>query len=215
MKETGQTESLEYLQKELDNAAEKFHGCVEKFKEELMPEYINISREREAQLEAQKALISLDATRKDVETRIPPKSRTTAFKKLMTTFSEKTSSDMIKYQRAMLIFKRREEEYNNISPLARHFLTPRTRFAKAWEKEEELGRSAHPESNFFVIVFAVVIVLAVIALLLSTDIPPRLSDFSRKFILTAKSSFETVKIVVANPLGMTAREMKNATKLEL
>lgn len=202
--------------KELFRAAEIFHGYVEKFKEALLPEYIDISRERGAQQEAQQALMSMEAKRKEVETQMQTKnSFSAAFKDLMSTFSEKTSSDMIKYQRAMMIFKRREDEYNKMSPLARHFLTPRTRFARAWEKEEELGRSEHPESNFFVVVFAVVIVLVIVALLSSTDMTSALLGISQKAMLTTKASLETVKSTAFNYLGQSAQEMRNSTKLEL
>lgn len=206
---------VEFVRKELFDTAELFHERVEKFREILMPEYIDTAREKQSLSNAKDALIHLEGARKAAENFMKRrKDIAPTIKELLTTFSEKTSLDMIKYQRAVLIFKRREEEYNNMSPLARHFLTPRTRFAKAWEEEEEMGRSAHPESNFFVIIFAVVISLASIAFLLSTEFPSNVSGFPTKVASATKVCFETVKSFVFNLSGKGIQKMENA-KLDL
>lgn len=153
------------------------HKRVEEFKEALMPEYINLSREKEAQKTAADVICRMEALRTNLEKWLDESDDETVtryIKTILSTVSDKSSADMVKYQRAVMIFKRREEEYYNMSPLARQFLTPRTRFSKAWEKEEELGRSAHPESNFLFIVVTVFTILLILALIMTTNGPEKI-----------------------------------------
>lgn len=142
---------------------------VNKFKEAISGEYIDHPTERDAQQGASRELERLEKARTLAEGVMKFKKDPnviTYIRRTLAETSENTSEDIIKYQRAMIDYDRRVDEFHQCNAIARQFLSPRTRFANAWEEEERQGRVEYAEVNFLFIallVFAALIVVATIA----------------------------------------------------
>lgn len=153
----------------LQQVAPLLREKVTRFQDAISGDYIDHPTEREAQRGASRELERLDKAQLLAEGALKFKkdpNLITYIRRTLAETAEKTSIDVINYQRAMIKYDHRVEEFKQYNAIARQFLSPRTRFAQAWEEEERVGRVEYAEVNFLAItlvVFAILIVVATIA----------------------------------------------------
>lgn len=116
---------------------------------------------------------------------------------------ETTAEDVLDYHRAMLTFDRRTNEYKQSNILARQFLSPRTRFNEAWEKEARVGPSAFPEFNMLFIAVGVFAVLLICSMFSSAAVEARCNRHPTIF---QKQVFEDIKSFTFSDIACTLRQ---------
>lgn len=162
------SESTDYPEIDLlQQIAPLLREKVSAFKSILNNEYIDIKAEKQAQEAAARELNRLEEAKVLTENALSSKCNMEVLEKLqqaLTAVLEKTRTDVVNYQRAKIVFDQRQDEYNQISPLRRQFMTPRTRFARAWASEEALSPRNHliPEVNFIGIALGVFVLLVIV-----------------------------------------------------
>lgn len=227
MEECPELDLLQQVASLLKEKVRVFETCVRS-------EYIDGRQERRAQQVARREMERLEETRALAEHAILSNTDVDVREQLKETVFRiigDSRTDVLNYQTAMIIFDARQDEYNQSNIVARQFMTPRTRFARAWEDEEKRGPSSQPaaEVNFFAIIIIVFATLATVSLISSRVSIAAISRYS----LDGLKNIKAAVLEVANPHSIAARmkgsvacrlsncqnwissAVENATKLEL
>lgn len=197
----------------------ELHDAVSKLKDVIASEYIDPKRERKALEEAEAANERVQTCRQRLETLLDSEDAASPLvqhvRSVLSDVSQCVSDDSGMLQRMEGVVTRREDEYNSTNVIARQFLSPRTQFRQAWEKEERQGPSAHPEANFLVVTLIVFAALVIGALVSTKAVRGRLAEIAESVVDGGYAAVQIVKRTVVGGVGSGAQVAANVTKTDL
>lgn len=189
---------IELLRRVVPLLKKKVHA----FEKIVSSEFIDAKRERQVQQGVRRELERLEETRALAESVLASKSdmdEINQFQKAIDEITQETRVYVVRYQRSLIAFDARQDEYDQSSALARQFMTPRTRFARAWEAEELRGADSHPvpEVNFLVIILVVFAFFATCSIIVSLNPNIRSSYIVDRTLDNMKQGLYIVKEIPA------------------